>query len=384
MRRVSSEELVAKTPPTRPPTWNSFNEILLHSLKGGGRSFVISFLLRGGVNFVIRLFTIFKRKIGSREAFLRSFFGIETTRFASMIGLFSFLFKAISNSLYFISKKHSKRHGAVAGAIAGLAVLVESPENRVSISQQFFMRAMQAGKNALKQRRLLSFPHGDTMLFSVAVASIMYAYTMYPDTIPRAYYSWIVQHGRVPKPIVELNRLNSLSKPKLRLDNLLSTVEKLHITDSNKAQLIEFYDKHHGFLPNIPCSAIHPQSSSCGYYCLSVCFKTFLDMIPVYGALNVIPLVVLKTRYLIDEPRAALKRIVQNTAQSCSFLSTFVLIFQTGLCLNKTLFPNSREPKYLFYGLGAITGLSILVEKKPKRTELAMYVLPKGTTRLSY
>jgi hypothetical protein len=54
-----------------------------------------------------------------------------------------------------------------------------------------------------------------------------------------------------------------------------------------------------------------------------------------------------------------------------------VFVYQALLCGHRNWFPNSHE-KYLFYYFGAITGLSILVEQKSKRAELAMYVLPKG------
>jgi hypothetical protein len=50
-------------------------------------------------------------------------------------------------------------------------------------------------------------------------------------------------------------------------------------------------------------------------------------------------------------------------------------------CVHRNVYPTAHE-KYLFYYLGAITGLSILVEQKPKRAELAMYVLPKGLQSL--
>ena len=105
-------------------------------------------------------------------------------------------------------------------------------------------------------------------------------------------------------------------------------------------------------------------------------------MLPVYLSLNFIPQLILKTQNLIDYPYDTFKKIVENTAISCSFLSSYVFIFQSGLCLHRNLFPHSTEPKYLFYALGFLTGFSILVEQKQKRAELAMYVLPKGMQSL--
>ena len=81
--------------------------------------------------------------------------GIETKRFSLMIGGFTFIWKFISNYLAFVQGKHTKRQGAIAGFLAGLAILFETEENRIGYAQQFFMRSMQSGKNALKQRKVI-------------------------------------------------------------------------------------------------------------------------------------------------------------------------------------------------------------------------------------
>jgi hypothetical protein len=300
MRR-SSEDLISKCPPTTPPTWKNSTEIILHSIKGAGRSFWIGFLLRGGVNFLIRFISVLKRKMTIVEA-IRLSFSTDSLRFATMISSFSFLWKLVSNGLFYWTKEHSKRNCAIAGGIAGLSVLIETPANRLTIAQQFFMRAMQAGKNALKQRDLFSFTHGDTLLFSVAAASIMYAYTMYPDTIPKEYYNWIIVHGRVPKALVEMNRENTLLRKTWDITNSLKILDQHNPpTLQNRTKFIEYFGKFNGQLPQIPCSALHAKSNSCVGYCSSVFWKTYLDMIPVYGALNIIPLVVLRTRQFLEQ-----------------------------------------------------------------------------------
>jgi hypothetical protein len=376
MIRNYSQELVLKTPPTRPPEWQSWKEIVSHSVLGSMKSFLIAFSLRGGVGFIIRIIAVFKQKITLLDAFKASI-GIETQRFAKMISLFSFLWKLISNGLLYQTGIYSKRNGAIAGAIAGLAVLIETPENRITIGQQFFMRSMQAGKHALKQRNLIAIPHGDTLLFCIASASIMFAYTMYPLTIPREYYRWIVTHGRVPQQMVEMNREIAFGSPSFEFSGLALQQAKYAPSFENKALLKSFVEKYGGRLPFVPCSLLHPHTTHCTKYCSYVWLKTFVEMFPVYGALNVIPLLVLRTNTFIKEPLQCTKRMVRNTIQSSSFISTFVFLFQSGLCLHRNV-STSKEPKYLFYFLGGLTGLSILVEQKQKRAELAMYVLPKG------
>ena len=337
---------------------------------------------------MIRLATFASKRKGTFKSVITdSLLAKDAYRFAIMLGSFSFIHKFLSNSLLLKTGNYNKRNSAIAGAIASLSLLIETPVNRVTIAQQFSMRAIQAGKNALKQRNLFHFAHADTLAFAAAAASIMYAYTNYPQSIPRSYYEWVVQHGRVPKAMVELNRLNSHAAHKGTMKtysatDLLQTIEKFNPTRESKKKLVAYLKEHSQRLPSVPCCMLHSSSNSCSIYCVSVWIKTFADMLPVYLSLNFIPQLILKTQNLIDYPYDTFKKIVENTAISCSFLSSYVFIFQSGLCLHRNLFPHSTEPKYLFYALGFLTGFSILVEQKQKRAELAMYVLPKGMQSL--
>jgi hypothetical protein len=242
-------------------------------------------------------------RISLFQAFTSSI-GKETIQFSQMIGMFSFLWKLVSNCLHFGTNSYSKRNGAIAGAIAGLALLIETPENRVTIAQQFFMRSMQAGKNALKQRRLFSFTHGDTLLFSVAVASIMYAYTMHPSTIPREYYSWIVQHGRVPKVMLELNRSNTVAVnrgiQKVDVNQVTHALKTIKATPENVQKTFD-YIKKYGYMPHVPCSCVHGRETSCTIYCVSVWYRTFIDMVPVYLSLNAVPTLVFKLKSVLQK-----------------------------------------------------------------------------------
>lgn len=110
---------------------------------------------------------------------------LKTHRLSLFAGLFSFIWKLVNNTLAFNRKRDGKLNSAIAGGIAGLAILVETRENRVDIAQQLLARSMQAGYNALHTRQLLTLPHGDSFLFAISTASILYAYTMHPYTIPK-------------------------------------------------------------------------------------------------------------------------------------------------------------------------------------------------------
>ncbi|KAJ1343033.1 hypothetical protein BSLG_002059 [Batrachochytrium salamandrivorans] len=305
------------------------------------RSFLISFALRGGITLAIRLFRVLRGKDLLRKAIL-SFFNSDSHRFARMVGSFSFIWKLINNSLTryrsvscppntpmspATTARLSKTNGAIAGAVAGLAILFETPDNRIAYSQQFFMRSMQAGYNALSSREIFVFPHGDTILFSIACGSIMYAYVMHPTTIPKSY-------------------------------------------------------GHNGTMPTCPCKLLHPSDILCARYGALLWVKVFWGILPVHGSLNGVPLLLLKTKSFLNNPKSHAIRVLTSSLRSSAFLATFVYLFQTGICLIRKMRPNTPDFRYIYHILGAMAGLAVLLEHPSRRTELAMYCLPKGIQSL--
>lgn len=144
-------------------------------------------------------------------------------------------------------------------------------------------------------------------------------------------------------------------------------------------------------------------------------------MLPIYGALTVIPMLLFKRKAVMREPVRMLVKALAGTLRSSSFLGVFVIIFQCTLCsCLRAYVPLTHSPafncgKYNLYNLltslrsspspsllatlarfvpqklvdvliqkpsfwlgGALSGLSLFVEEAHRREELAMYVLPRG------
>ncbi|KAI8928611.1 hypothetical protein BC831DRAFT_423527 [Entophlyctis helioformis] len=412
-KTASDAHVLTVIPPVVPPKWPSYQAVALHALRGGARSFLVAFALRGGVTFAIRLIRVLRGRESLANA-VRSFFNVESHRFARMIGAFSFLWKLVnnglshyrrmgrpaspasvsasvssangsSNSVY--DRRESKAVGFIAGAIAGTAILFESEDNRVGIAQQLFMRSMQAGYNALKTRNLFSFTHGDTALFCLSTASILYAYVRHPDTIPPAYYSWMVRTARVPKPIVEFNRANMLAwdthgDTHIDPQKVLDTIAPYHPPAEVGEGLLAYLARHNSTMPTVPCTMIHPTDAYCAPYAGKLWLKVFWQILPVYAALNGVPMLLLKTNAFLKNPIKSVTRVITNSTRSSAFLAFFVQIFQTSFCASRTLWPSAVDNKYTYYVIGAMSGLAILLEHKPRRAELAMYTLPKGLQSL--
>lgn len=167
---------------------------------------------------------------------------------------------------------------------------------------------------------------------------------------------------------------------------------------------------------------MHPAVSACSFVPLDRFFSVFRWVLPVYGALHFIPPILFKWTNFLKDPGSVIMRAGLGSTRSSAFLGVFVVIFQSmsapcisTLALFETssallcykhrlhryltkiklgLMPSNsatavfkRIPqsaidllisKFSFLLLGISSGLSILIEDKRRRTELAMYVLPKG------
>lgn len=144
--------------------------------------------------------------------------------------------------------------------------------------------------------------------------------------------------------------------------------------------------------PYGPCAMSHPHVSRC----LSVPQDRILTVarwtLPIYGALHFVPLLFFKRTALARAPIRMAMRAAWGTARSTAFLSVAVVTFQGWFCAmqnaHRSLSARRAEvPEWLLAAVisrpmhwigGLITGLSLFVEAKHRRGELAMYALPKG------
>lgn len=97
-------------------------------------------------------------------------------------------------------------HAYVAGAVSGLAVLVETKDNRISLAQQLFVRGAEGTYNVAHAKGIVNIPHGAVLAFGLACGQIMYAWLNFPDTLPKGYVSWITNASMVTPKITAVHR----------------------------------------------------------------------------------------------------------------------------------------------------------------------------------
>ncbi|WVR06354.1 hypothetical protein IAU60_003385 [Kwoniella sp. DSM 27419] len=383
--------------------------------KRGLRSFLLAFSVRAGVNVLITLFRNIRSKKLRLALFRHAIFGSEPFRFGAMIGTFTFLNtltlhilrlappvsyyrRRLKNGIWnkptFGPPEREGDEGerrwqaAVAGAVGSLGLLWETAGRRTGVAQQMFVRGLQASYNQYTPRFGIHIPHGDLLVFGACCGQIMFAWLLSPETIPREYSAWILQASRVPDFAVLANRTAVRQNT---IDPALVQRALTHkaITPSNRKALEDFVLKlKDGLRPAaVPCEMVHPWVDSCADTNFRRFFAVFRFMLPVYSALHLIPMLVLRRHHVKRDPLRMIARAIWGITRSCSFLGVFVFIYQVLFCFRTqsieqgwgaSWFRAALKRKETFWLVGFSTCLSLLVEEKKRRAELAMYVLPRA------
>ncbi|OIW01760.1 hypothetical protein TanjilG_03898 [Lupinus angustifolius] len=214
--------------------------------------------------------------------------------------------------------------------------------------------------------------HGDSLLFAVACAQVMYVFVMRPESLPKAYQDFIQKTGPVAEPVYKAVR-DSCRGNSVDVASLHAYLS--HIGKSDYVKLEEF--------PSIiPCSIIHPGTNSCLVHQGKATSATFKKTFPLYFSLTFVPFVVLHLQKFTAAPFRTFWFAIKGAIRSTSFLSAFVGLFQVVICLHRKV--ASRDNKFVYWIAGGVAALSVLLEKKARRGELALYVLPRAVDSLWY
>ncbi|KAF9426178.1 hypothetical protein BGZ94_006846 [Podila epigama] len=359
---------------------NTYKGVLRHAVLGAVRSGGLTYGVKALVNLCLGMLKLLKGRGSFGQILKSAFAGQDALRFGEFFGTFSFLWKLVNNGLNLYRGKDDRINGAIAGAIAGLAILIETHERRVSFAQQMFMRSMQGIYHAAKHRGQFSFRHGDALLFAIASGQVLYAYAMHPHTIPKEFFSFMIKTARVPAEALAFNRARVRGFP-ADMTQVQAMAKRFKGTPQNLAKLAAWDGAG-----ALPCAGLHPSQHSCRTYNFQLLIHVLRSIGPVYATLNFVPLLVLRLKLLMKDPARIISKTSFNTFRSSLFLAIFVTMYQVQICLHRNLIKAGLplgNSKYL-YGLFGATcaGTAIMVEQESRRAELAMYVAPKAATSL--
>jgi len=91
-------------------------------------------------------------------------------------------------------------------------------------------------------------------------------------------------------------------------------------------------------------------------------------------------MIAMKFGRLVTNPLGRTWSALLSTVQSTLFLSSFIASYMAIICLQRQFV--TKDHRFIYWFAGVISSLSILIEKKSRRAELALYALPRGLDSL--
>ncbi|KAE8767615.1 hypothetical protein D1007_61002 [Hordeum vulgare] len=349
------------------------------------QTFLLSYGVRVGIGILLRAFKLARRRsygslldlkqlVSEKDLIVRE----EACRVGLLFGGFTGSYHALRCFLRRFRKKETPFNAILSGSVAGLAILaLDDSSRRRTLSLYLLARLAQCAYNSAKSKNRFHFwgshwRHGDALLFSVASAQIMYAFVMRPESLPKSYRDFIQKTGPVAEPVYKAVR-DSCRGGHVDLIGLSA-----YFANKKNSNLINLTKS-----PSvIPCSVIHADRASCLAHNVTVTSSTFKKTFPLYFSLTFVPFVVLRLQKFLESPAATCWRALVGAVRSTTFLSAFVTLFQSTICFHRKV--ASKDHKLVYWFGGLVSGLSILLENKARRAELALYVLPRAGESLWY
>lgn len=382
----SQELLLRQSSPTGYPLCDHADESCVANAVGNlCQSFLLSYGIRVGIGILRRAFKLarhqsyssifdLKQLVSEKDLIVRE----EACRVGLLFGGFTGSYHALRCLLRKLRKKETPINAILAGSVAGLSIIaLDDPSRRRSLALYLLARLAQCAYNSAKSKNKFHlwgshWGHGDSLLFSLACAQVMYAFIMRPESLPESYRDFIQKTGPVAAPVYKAVRNCCRGSP---IDVVSLSYYLSQRRGSSNVKLEEF--------PSIiPCSIIHPHASSCIAHNTNALSTTFQKTFPLYFSLTFVPFIILHLQKFMGAPFSTCWHAVNGAFRSTSFLSAFVGIFQAVICLHRRV--ALKDHKLVYWVAGAMAGLSVLIEKKARRGELALYVFPLAGQSLWY
>ncbi|OVA19806.1 Transmembrane protein 135 [Macleaya cordata] len=368
-----------------PPCEHADESCVANAIGNLCQTFLLSYGVRVGIGILLRAFKLargqsyssildLKQLVSEKDLIVRE----EACRIGLLFGGFTGSYHALRCFLRNFRKKETPFNAILAGSVAGLSILaLDDPSRRRTLALYLLARLGQCAYNSAKSKNKFHlwgshWSHGDSLLFALACAQVMYAFVMRPESLPKSYQDFIQKTGPVAQPVYKAVRDSCRG---CRIDVVSLSAYLSNTKAPNSVKLEEF--------PSIiPCSIIHPNTNSCLAHNANAASATFRKTFPLYFSLTFVPFVVLHLQKFMDSPARTCWLAVKGAVRSTTFLSSFVGIFQGVICLHRKV--AVKDHKLVYWLAGGLAALSVLLEKKSRRGELALYVVPRASDSLWY
>lgn len=282
----------------------------------------------------------------------------------SYICIFHFIMRLLRNDTGLVGKYRA----IIAAFIASYSIRVTPRETQVAVGSFLIVRSCDiwvryAANRGYFGERLSSWAHWDVAVMSIASAQVVWAGLLNTPSVSKAYMNFLQRQSGLN--VNERLWLTSTlrGKPDINLLGKFNPGPRIE-----KALPVTFIRG-----PPWPSP---PFTLNMFPRILSIFEQCFKRSIPVYLPVYGIPLILFRFKRLLTQPLAALSSSALGISRSSLFLSTYVTTAWAVLSVLIRYFPNGGPSGHIIPTIaGLLSGTSLLVEKKPRRIEIALYVL---------
>ena len=268
--------------------------------------------------------------------------------------------------------------GALAGAAGGAALAIAPPGFSRPATLLLMVRAFEVSvRNAARRGWVPDLPHADVALMSLASARVMYCWIFQWPALDPGYHRFIMRIGGVSRE--QLDALATVLKGR-KLDDGLHARFNAALPPGVAPLRVDAW-RHRGAEARVMHNA--PQKSSLRFlaeYWPTAILRSLRMYLPVYA----VPAVVLRLSEIVSDPAAwaqkAGKEVAVGSARSALFLGSFCAIGWGAVLGISKIGGNARvvggRGAEAMHGTlsGALCGLAVLLEKRSRRIELALFV----------
>ena len=215
--------------------------------------------------------------------------------------------------------------------------------------------------------------HGDVLMFALSSAQVMYAYVMRPETLDPGFWNFIVRAGPIDKETLGAVRAQCNGSP-VDLANLAQ-----YAVPGKDPKAWTTGER----LPCIPCAIMHRDTGCvmCASHAAAASADTFRKCFPFYLSIHLVPFCVLNAAKALRNPVGTVTTAMGATIRSTTFISAFVGSYMASICGLRWL-RGGKEHRAAYYAAGIVAGSMLFIEKKSRRGELALYLLPRAADSL--
>jgi hypothetical protein len=359
-----------------------------------GRSFYLAYGLRAGLSLALHIIKLVRTRPSSLTS-LEEIFGarglpLEAVRLGLFFGGFTGIYNALNCLLTRLRGKFDSSTALTSGACAGLSLLFLDRSSHRTLALYLFARVIQAVYNKQKQVGKFHFwgsswQHGDTLLFALSCAQILYSYVMRPETLPPAYLKFMLEtaplHSVTLEAIRNTNRGIPLDIDKLTAynDRFLSLYPGIPSTPEILRSLVG-PSGDPKFPSLLPCYIAHPETPFCTSNFQRTVIRAFKRVFPLYLSLTFVPMFVLRFWSLLKHPGGMIYKGLSSALRSSAFVVMFVTSYMEMTCVHRKVLAalGMKDIRFLYWLYGMISGSAVLLEVKSRRSELALYCLPRA------